>query len=118
MLNRSESIDFLVAQEKKVEVWHQRLNADGEVPPRWYRRNAVEYELICYINNIIGCYLAHNYKAIPLFIQRCKGFLNRYTVKEEDTHCFEHISEYLLDLESLMKLHVPDSKYLSKSVDE
>lgn len=94
--------------KKKVEAWHQRLNADGEFPAYWYRRNTVEYELICHINNIIGCYLAHNYEVIPSFIQRCRRFLNRYTIKEEDIRYFEHVSEYLVDLEVLMKAYRPN----------
>lgn len=118
MVNRSESIDDLAAQEKKVEAWHQILNSDSEVPPRWYRRNAVEYELICYINNIIGCYLAHNYEAIPIFIQRCRRFLSRYTIKEKDIRYFEYISEYLLDLEALMGLYMSKNIWLAKNVNE
>lgn len=56
---------------------HALLNAPGLVQSRWYDRNHKAYELICYVNTIMGLYLSGNYEAIPAFLDRVHGYLSR-----------------------------------------
>jgi hypothetical protein len=50
--------------------YHQQLNHPLVVPGEWYRRNAIHYPLLCYINTIIGLYLSANLDLVPLFLDR------------------------------------------------
>ncbi len=56
---------------------HGLLNSVGLVQPRWYDRNHKAYELLCYVNTIVGLYLAENYEPIPPFLDRVYGYLSR-----------------------------------------
>ena len=44
----------------RIEAAHARLNTEAVLPPLAHRRNHVVYPLVCYVNNIIGCYLSGN----------------------------------------------------------
>jgi hypothetical protein len=54
---------------------HSRLNAPDVLPEKAHRRNTAIYQLVCYINNVVGCYLSSNFAAIPLFIERARGHM-------------------------------------------
>ncbi|MBT8447599.1 MAG: hypothetical protein KJO38_10635 [Gammaproteobacteria bacterium] len=53
------------------------LNAAGQVQPGWYQRSHGAYELISYLNNAMGLYLADNIDAVPIFLDRAHGYLQR-----------------------------------------
>ena len=56
---------------------HQQLNHPDNLPGIYFRRNHLQYPLVCYINNIIGLYLSSNYDQIPLFIKRAYEHWNQ-----------------------------------------
>lgn len=54
----------------------QKIINSKDLCPRYgYRRNAAVYELVCYVNNITGCYLSNNLDPIKIFIRRAKEYM-------------------------------------------
>lgn len=52
-----------------------QLNSKSFVPGRGFRRNVTLYELVCYINNIVACYVSKNAEPIPVFIACTKAYI-------------------------------------------
>ena len=59
---------------ERIPQLHSLLNKEGVAPALGFRRNSREYELICYVNNIIGLVLAENYGAAVVFIRRAHNY--------------------------------------------
>jgi hypothetical protein len=93
--------DLFVSNE--LNDWHRRLNAHENVPPRGFRRNVDVYSLVCYVNNIIGCYLGHNTEPILLFIQRGREHMFQNTPPEEWRPYYCLVSEYFEAMERHLK---------------
>ena len=85
--------------------WHRRLNAVENVPPCGFRRNTAVYPLVCYVNNIIGCYLGRNAEPIVLFIQRGREHISQNLPTEEWRPYYELVSEYFKTMELHLKEH-------------
>ena len=85
--------------------WHRRLNAAENVPPRGFRRNVIVYSLVCYVNNIIGCYLGHNTKPIPVFIQRSREHMFQNPPSDEWRPYYVLVSEYFEAMERHLQEH-------------
>jgi hypothetical protein len=47
--------------------FHSILNSDPVVPEIVYRRNKVIYELVCYVNCLIGCVFSGRRDVMPIF---------------------------------------------------
>lgn len=62
---------------EEIDRQHALLNAEELVEPRWYDRNHKAYELVCYVNTVMGLYLAGHYEPIPAFLDRVHGYLSR-----------------------------------------
>ncbi|MCI5208894.1 MAG: hypothetical protein D3910_08885 [Candidatus Electrothrix sp. ATG2] len=62
----------------ELDAMHRELNKSENIPEMGFRRNVRVYELICYINNIIGCYLGKNAETIPIFIGRSRSHMEKY----------------------------------------
>jgi hypothetical protein len=61
---------------EELEEMHRQLNSPHLVNGEWYRRNKAQYELVCYINNLIGLTLSECWESVPLFIERANIFLS------------------------------------------
>ena len=53
------------------------LNAADVVEKGWYERSHIAYELVCYVNNVVGLRLAGNRERIPGLLDRAHGYLTR-----------------------------------------
>jgi hypothetical protein len=82
----------------KIEALQRELNAKQRVPCRAYRRNVSVYELVCYVNNITGCFLSNNINPIPVFIKRAKEYMEE-NQKAELKDYFILVTEYLTAIE-------------------
>ncbi|WP_427551558.1 hypothetical protein ACQE3D_08095 [Methylomonas sp. MS20] len=91
--------------------WHRRLNAQENVPQHGFRRNTTVYTLVCYVNNIIGCYLGHNTEPIPLFIQRGRVHMLQSPASEEWRPYYGLVSEYFEVMERHLQEHGISSVY-------
>jgi hypothetical protein len=92
-----------------------RLNAVEVVPRNAYRRNALVYPLVCYVNNIIGLYLSGNNAVISVFVGRAYEFMVRMkrdnpTLYGEEAVYFDVVLEYL----QLMARFVIDDTAISE----
>ncbi len=80
---------------EKLEIYHKKLNHKDNVPNTAYRRNDIDYPLVCYVNNIIGVYLSSNFDIIPIFIDRAYEYISVRSEKNEDKPYYQLILEYL-----------------------
>lgn len=76
------------------------LNSKEFAPSRGYRRDVRVYSLVCFVNNITGCYLSKNEEPIPVFIERAREHMREFPAGEEWERYYELVSEYLNELES------------------
>lgn len=74
---------------------HTQLNCSDIVPPHCYRRNKVHYDLVSYVNNIIGLYLSKNYEVIPVFIGRAARHMEEFPAGPESMPYYQLASRYL-----------------------
>lgn len=81
--------------ETDPQTFHAVLNAKDIVQPGWYHRNHIAYELVCYVNNIVGLYLSGNYPAIPVLLDRAHGYLNRDDKAQLNDQYRENVMSYL-----------------------
>ena len=84
----------------KIDGMHEQLNSKGFAPIRGFRRNVTVYELVCYINNIVACYVSKNAEPIPVFIGRAKAYIASAKPNEEWQVYYEYVSHYLNEVES------------------
>lgn len=87
----------------RIEDAHARLNSEAILPPLAHRRNATVYALVCYVNNIIGCYLSGNLRAIPLFIERAGEHMVSNPPPPETEAYYKEVSTYLEVMEAVVR---------------
>ena len=95
---------------EKLQAWFCILNHKDSVPDRGYRRDVREYDLISYVNNIIGCYLSDNYPVIPVFIERARNHMNEYEPNENSLAYYDRVAEFLNDMEAFLSEKASVSK--------
>lgn len=85
---------------RKIDGMHEQLNSKSFAPSRGFRRNVAVYELVCYINNIVACYVSKNIEPIPVFIARAKRYIANAKHSEEWQTYYEYVSLYLNEVEN------------------
>lgn len=88
-------------KSKEIALLQKKLNAAENVPPRGFRRNVPVYQLICYVNNITGCYISKNIQPIPIFIERAREFIKDNQV-DENAGYYDLVLRYLDAVESYL----------------
>lgn len=83
----------------KIKQLEKKLNDSNIVECKWYRRNHMAYEIVCYTNNIIALHHSENYESIPVFINRAKKFLLRKDPNILNTEYIELLIKYLALME-------------------
>ena len=78
-----------------LEDLHKRLNEADVLPQSSYRRNRHEYELVCYVNNMIGCCISRNHAALGLFRSRAEKFMDDNPTKPELHGYYALVRTYL-----------------------
>lgn len=82
-------------ESKDINELQTLLNSKEYTPPRAYRRNVRVYTLVCYVNNITGCYLSKNAEPIPLFIERAKQHMQNFLPNDNEKLFYQIVSNYL-----------------------
>jgi len=77
----------------------QKLNSPEYLPPNAYRRNYRYYELVSYVNNITGCYLAENFRVIKVLIERIRNFIEINPSTEESRKYYGLVNKYITKIE-------------------
>jgi hypothetical protein len=90
--------------EDSLEELQKKINSIEYSPEKGYRRDVSVYELVCYVNNITGCYLSNNFAPIPLFIGRARHYMTDNQVKENEKY-YQLVSAYLTVMERHMSSH-------------
>ncbi len=111
-------MDKKLFDSEEINDWHKKLNSKECLPQRGYRRNAGGYALICYVNNIMGCYLSCNEGPIPVFIGRARQHMTDYQDNEEWHEYYEMVKKYLHTVETYFAKHGVDMVSLYNSRDK
>ncbi len=82
---------------------HSILNSEDLVPGVAYRRNKVLYELVCSTNCLIGCVLSERRDSMPVFVQRCREFMDSHPPAEHDLY-YSAVRRYLETVELAFEL--------------
>ena len=93
----------MLFESEKLDEWHRKLNSEEFAAPKGYRRDVFVYELVSYVNNIIGCYLGRNLKPIIRFIERSRLYMERKPPNEDLKKYYTMVGHYLTDLEHHLK---------------
>ena len=99
-------------ESKEISNFQTVLNSVENAPSRGYRRNVTVYTLVCYVNNITGCYLSKNSEPIPVFIGRARGHMQDYPPGEVWGNYYELVTKYLNMVESHLESYGIDTTYL------
>lgn len=65
------------------------------LPPRSLRRNAFDYTLVCYVNNITALLLSGNYEPVPIFIARAAEHQKAHPATAESDAYYAAVTRYL-----------------------
>lgn len=102
----------ILFQSEEIDKWNSSLNAVENAPARGYRRNVSIYPLVCYVNNIIACYLGRNAEAILVFIKRAREHMIDNPPTEEWGSYYKLVNNYLDIIESHLRKNGVDTSYL------
>jgi hypothetical protein len=96
----------------KITAMHEGLNSKAIAPSKGYRRNVVVYELLCYVNNIIACYVSKNEEPIPVFIGRARDYLSHAQPSEAWGNYYAYVAKYLNEMEAHLIENGTNTNYL------
>ena len=80
---------------EEIEKYHTKLNSSDLIDETYYRRNHINYELICYINHIVACYYSNNFETMALFYLRSKKILDSHRGNAIEQKYRRIIDDYL-----------------------
>ena len=73
----------------------KKLNDAAVLPPHAYRRNHALYELVCYVNCLIGCRISGNADGVALFKERAKEFMSDHPPTAEVARYYVAVTDYV-----------------------
>lgn len=74
-----------------------KLNSPDYLPPGAYRRNHEMYELICYVNCLIGCRMSGNSEGEGMFEKRIKEYMDGHQPSPEMEEYYNIVSSYVAE---------------------
>jgi len=77
----------------------KKLNSPEYLPQIAYRRNHNLYELVCYVNCLIGCRLSGNAEGQDVFKNRIKQYMDDHPPAEMFEKYYNVVSAYLINSE-------------------
>lgn len=73
----------------------KRLNDPSVLPPLGYRRNHPHYELVGYVNCLVGCRISDNAEGAILFGERIKRFITDHPATPDTARYYEAVEDYV-----------------------
>ena len=73
----------------------KRLNDPALLPPLGYRRNHHHYELVSYVNCLVGCRISGNAEGAALFEERIKRFIADHPSTPDAARYYEAVGDYV-----------------------
>ena len=96
--------------EEKILKHISILNNEDTIESQYFfKRNSIYYRLVCYINNITGCFMSKNYESIPVFINRV--YKEVHKLKKIDEINISYL-DLCLEYASIMANFLIDKSYL------
>jgi hypothetical protein len=86
---------------------HQILNSEGVVPGIAYRRNKVIFELVSYVNCLVGCVLSQRRDVVPLFVERCRSFMDSHPATPDYEKYYDVVLRYIAGVERVFGSTAP-----------
>jgi hypothetical protein len=86
----------------EIERIQKTLNSKEFSPKKGYRRDVDIYELVCYVNNITGCYLSGNSEPIRHFLSRARIYIDDNKKDETNKDYYELVTRYLKLMEEYL----------------
>ena len=83
--------------------FHQTLNSEELVPAGAYRRNKVIFELVSSVNCLLGCVLSQRRDLVPLWIRRCKYFIEQHPAQPDWENYYVAVQSYIGEVEQEFK---------------
>jgi len=81
----------------------RQLNSENFPVGQIYRRNEINYPLVCYANIITGCYISENYKTLVVFIDRARQHMEHHQEKPREQGYYLFIENYLNKMEKYLE---------------
>ncbi len=72
-----------------------KLNDPAVLPPHAYRRNHLTYELVTYVNCLVGCRISGNLEGASLFENRIRRFMVDHPQTPDVAAYYEVVAEYV-----------------------
>lgn len=72
-----------------------KLNDAAVLPPHAYRRNHAIYELVSYVNCLIGCRISGNLEGASLFEDRIRRFTVDHPPSPDEAAYYEAVADYI-----------------------
>ena len=85
-----------------LERMQKALNSKELSPKKGYRRDVAIYELVCYVNNITGCYLSGNLEPIRVFLSRARIYISENREDSINGGYFDLVERYLKLMEEYL----------------
>ncbi len=73
----------------------KRLNDPAVLPPSGYRRNHRHYELVSYVNCLVGCRISDNAEGTTLFEERIRQFIAANPATSDTARYYDAVQEYI-----------------------
>jgi hypothetical protein len=73
----------------------KKLNDAAILPTHAYRRNHTHYELVCYVNCLVGCRISGNSDGAALFEERARQFMVEHQPTPDLIAYYEIASAYI-----------------------
>ena len=83
--------------------FHLILNSESLVPARSYRRNVVLFELVSYVNCLLGCVLSQRRDVVPVWIRRCRDFMAQNPARPDWERYYVVVQDYIVKVEQEFK---------------
>lgn len=81
----------------------KQLNSAESVAGEIYRRNEINYPLVCYVNNITGCYISDNFETVVMFIGRAREHMKKNQEKPREEGYYSLVEEYISKMETHLR---------------
>ena len=82
---------------------HSILNSEEVVPGTAYRRNMAIYELVCYVNCLIGCVESDRRHVMPAFIRRSRVFMDMHPSPTYERY-YSVVRSYLTEVQQAFEV--------------
>lgn len=86
-----------------------RLNSTDVLPPMAFRRNHAIYELVSYVNCLLGCRMAGNLEGEGVFRARIAEYMATHDPKPDEARYYQLVRTYVANARASLVMPMPNS---------